>query len=303
MPLRFYIFFISISLGLLFYPGENPYMKMVLFERVIFAKDTKIPDIKMDPVPQIKNKNLPINLTAQGVYVVDLKSFTPVYKKNEHLRLYPASTTKVVTALVARDLYKIDDVVKITDPKTEGSTMGLLPQEEITVDNLLYGALIQSGNDAAYALAQAKGYDFFIEEMNKKAVSLGMKDSNFVNPAGLDDINQRTTAFDLSLAARSLLEDDYLRKVVGTKEITVSDVNYNYFHTLKNVNKLLGEIRGLGGLKTGYTDLAGENLISFYRHDGHDFIIVVMKSDDRFSDTKNIVEWIQNNIYYEDSYL
>jgi D-alanyl-D-alanine carboxypeptidase (penicillin-binding protein 5/6) len=130
-----------------------------------------------------------------------------------------------------------------------------------------------------------------------------MKNSQFANPAGLDEFAQKTTPFDLSLAARELLKDSYLRKIVGTKEIIISDEDYNIFHTLTNVNKLLGEIQGLGGLKTGQTEQAGENLVSFYRHNGHDYILVVMKSEDRFADTRVLVEFIKSSITYTQSPL
>ena len=95
-----------------------------------------------------------------------------------------------------------------------------------------------------------------------------------------------------------LMKNPYLRKMVGTKEIIISDVDYKTFHTLTNVNKLLGEIQGIGGLKTGYTENAGENLVSFYRKDDHDYIIVVMQSTDRFADTRNIVTWINDNVRF-----
>jgi len=170
--------------------------------------------------------------------------------------------------------------------------------EKITVENLLYGLLVHSGNDAAYVLADNHGFEKFIDLMNKKAKELKMMDSYFKNPAGLDENNQYTTPFDLALAARVLLENPYLAKIVSTKEITISDVDFKYFHKLTNVNKLLGEIAGLGGLKTGYTEEAGENLVSFYKKNGHQFIIVILKSQDRFYDTTNVINWIEENIDY-----
>jgi D-alanyl-D-alanine carboxypeptidase len=135
--------------------------------------------------------------------------------------------------------------------------------------------------------------------MNEKASALNMASSSFKSPAGLDEFGQYTTPYDLTLAARALLENPYLAKIVSTKEIIISDINYTHFHKLTNVNKLLGEIAGIGGLKTGYTEDAGENLISFYRKNNHDFIITILKSENRFEDTKNIVQWIQDNIDYQ----
>ena len=237
-------------------------------------------------------------MTAQAIYLVDLPSFTPIFFRNENLKLLPASTTKIITALVAMDIYKPDQIITVKKTIDEGQVMGLLVGEKITVENILYGTLVHSGNDAAFVLAENYGYDKFINLMNKKAESLGMKNSHFSNPNGLDSGTQHSTAFDLSLAARELLKNPYLSKIVSTKEITISDVDFKYFHQLTNVNKLLGEIQGLGGLKTGYTENAGENLVSFYKKNGHQFVIVILKSLDRFSDTRNIISWIEANVDY-----
>jgi D-alanyl-D-alanine carboxypeptidase len=127
-----------------------------------------------------------------------------------------------------------------------------------------------------------------------------MSSSHFKNPAGLDDMDQYTSPFDLSLAARALLANNYLAKIVSIKEITIADSDYKYFHHLVNVNKLLGEVQGVGGLKTGYTENAGENLVSFYKKNSHQSIIVVLKSNDRFADTKNIISWINENVDYSE---
>lgn len=177
--------------------------------------------------------------------------------------------------------------------------MGLVPGERITVENLLYGTLIHSGNDAAFVLADNFGLQKFIALMNKKATDLKMEDTHFRNSTGFDEIEQFTTPYDLALAARELLKHKYLSKIVSIKEIIISDADFKYFHTLTNVNKLLGEVSGIGGLKTGYTESAGENLISLYRKsDGHDFIIVILKSDDRFEDTRAVVDWLERNVEY-----
>ena len=125
-----------------------------------------------------------------------------------------------------------------------------------------------------------------------------MKNSKFSDPAGLEETSQYTSPYDLALVARELLKNPYLSKIVSTKEITISDIDFKYFHRLTNVNRLLGEISGLGGLKTGYTEEAGENLVSFYKKNGHQFVIVVLKSEDRFLDTSNIINWIEENIDY-----
>lgn len=297
MPFRFYFLLLFFSFLLLFYPGENPYLKIFAYNPTHFIQETEQQPIQIKPIP-VTNNAFPPVVTAEGVYVVELDSFSTLYEKNSRTKFFPASTTKIITALVAVDLYKPDRIITINQASIEGQIMNLVPHERITAENLLYGILVHSGNDAAYALANEHGFDDFIKMMNIKAIEIGMKDSHFKNPAGLDDMEQMTTPFDLALAGRELLQDPYLRKMVSTKEIIISDVDYRQFHTLTNVNKLLGEVQGLGGLKTGYTELAGENLVSFYRKDNHDYIIVILKSQDRFLDTRSIVNWIDTNVTF-----
>ncbi len=297
MKLRFYLLFGFFTLLFFFYPGDNIYLKVFLDHPALFAQTSSNTNIVINPIPHLRYPSAP-DLTAEGVYILDLPSFTPLYGRNEHEQLYPASLTKIVTALVAIDVYKPDDVVTVKRVVTDGQVMGLVLNERITAENLLYGLLVHSGNDAAFALADFYGYDRFIDLMNQKAASLSMKDTHFVNPAGLDATNQYTTPFDLAIASRALLSHSYLKKIVATKEITISDVDYKYFHRLSNVNQLLGEIQGIGGLKTGYTEEAGENLVSFYKKNDHQFIIILLKSQDRFQDTRNAVTWLDTSVEY-----
>ncbi len=295
-----YIFlFTFFTLLFLFYPGDSYYFHIFAYNRDLINKTATETKIDINPIPYLKLPYYP-EITAESIYLVDLPSFTPIFNRNENLKMFPASTTKVLTSLVAYDLYKPDQAVTVKKTIDEGQVMGLVIGEKITVENLLYGMLVYSGNDAAYVLADNYGYDKFISLMNQKAKILGMKNSHFVNPNGLDSGEQYTTAFDLSLAARELLKNPYLAKIVSTKEITISDVDFKYFHRLESVNKLLGEIQGLGGLKTGYTENAGENLVSFYKKNGHQFVIVILKSLDRFNDTRNIINWIETNVGYLD---
>lgn len=297
MRLKFCLLFAFFTLLFLFYPGDSYYFHLFAYNREVINKTTPALKFKINPIPYLKLPYYP-EVSAEGIYLVDLPSFTPILSRNENLKLFPASTTKILTALVAYDVYKPDQVIIVKRTITDGQVMGLVVGEKITVENILYGTLIYSGNDAAYVLADNYGYDKFIDLMNEKVKVLGMKNTYFVNPNGLDSGSQYSTAFDLSLAARELLKNSYLSKIVSIKEITISDVDFKYFHQLTNVNKLLGEIQGLGGLKTGYTENAGENLVSFYKKNGHQFVIVILKSQDRFNDTRNIVKWIDENIEY-----
>lgn len=298
MRFRFYLLFTFFALFFLFYPGDSYYFRIFAFNRDLFEKKEAPTAKNIKPVPYLKNPFYFPQTSSEGVYVIDLPSFTPILERNKNLKFLPASTTKIITALVAYDVYKPEAEIVVGQVLEEGQTMGLQIGEKISVENLLYGTLVHSGNDAAYVLADHYGYDRFIDLMNKKAADLKMKNSHFTNPAGLDNGEQYTTPFDLALAAREILKNHYLAKIVSTKEITISDNDFKYFHKLSNVNELLGEVAGIGGLKTGYTEEAGENLVSLYKKNGHEFVIVILKSLDRFQDTKNVVNWIEENVDY-----
>jgi len=297
MRLRFYFLFIFFTLLFFFYPGDSALFHTFAYNRSLFSKSLSPKPYSLNPIPYLKFPYYP-EITAQGVYILDLPSFTPIANRNQNEKFYPASTTKIITALVAYDIYKPDQIIKVKNVISDGQVMGLVPGEKITAENLFYGLLVQSGNDAAYVLAENYGYERFINLMNEKAKKLNMVNSYLKNPAGLDEAGQYTTPLDLALAARALLKNPYLKKIVSTKEIIVSDEDFLYFHKLTNVNKLLGEIQGIGGLKTGYTENAGENLVSFYKKNNHEFLIIIMKSEDRFEDTINIVSWLNENVEY-----
>jgi D-alanyl-D-alanine carboxypeptidase (penicillin-binding protein 5/6) len=299
---RSIVFIILFSAFILFNPGTNYYTDLFVNRPEVFSATDHTIAFQKNDIPVVINPAVIPLVSAQGVYIADLTSFSPVYKKNEHMHMLPASTTKVITALTAYDAFKLDDVLTVKRVVAEGQVVGVVKNEKLTFESLLYGLLVYSGNDIAYVLADnyPGGYDAFIEKMNKKAQELHMVDSHFINPAGLDAPGQYSSPFDLALAGRQLLQNKELAKIVSTKSITISDVDFNYFHELTNVNKLLGEIPGVGGLKTGYTEEAGENLISFYKRHGHQFLIVILKSDDRFADTTAVIHWIDGNVRFEE---
>lgn len=299
MNLRFIILVIFFSFFFLFYPGDCYYFHIFAYQANLFHRQPRRLKIKINPVPYLKRQYEP-TVTAYGVYLIDLDSFTPILEKNAKSKFLPASTTKIITALVAFENFQLDQVLTVKRVVFQPRTMGLVLGEKISFANLLYGLLVHSGNDAALALADnlKGGEKSFVDQMNKKASRLFMKNSFFKNPVGFDEFGQYTTPFDLALAARELLKNKTLARIVAVKTITVSDIDFKYFHRLENVNKLLGEVPGVGGLKTGYTENAGESLVSFYKKNSHRFIIVLLKSEDRFSDTKKIIEWINNNVDY-----
>lgn len=298
MKIKKIVIFFLFSLLLMFYPGDFYYFRIFAYQKDLFYRQEKKLVLKSQ-IPYLKNISYP-EVEAEGIYVIDLYSFTPIFEKNHHKKFLPASTVKLLSALVALEKFQLNDILTVKRIITEPQTMGLVFGERISFENLLYGLLVHSGNDAALALADnyPGGEKEFVKKMNEKAKKLMMRNSFFKNPTGFDEIGQYTTPFDLALLSREVLKNKILARMVATKRITVFDEDFKYFHQLENVNRLLGEIPGLGGLKTGYTENAGENLISFYKKDGHQFLIVVLKSQDRFSDTKKIVDWINTNVDY-----
>ncbi len=287
----------------LFYPGQNKYStaQFEVFQPQKSFRELAVPT--PHPYPENVTGIFPDNdVSAEGIIIVDIDSGVYLYKRNEEMRLSPASTTKLLTVLVALDLYKLDDIVTIKTVKNSGQVMGLIPGERISVENLLYGTLIHSGNDAAWSLAEhySKGPDAFVNRMNEKAKDLHLTQSHFTNPMGYDDPEHKMTSLDLSRLAIVALSNPTIAKMVAIPQITISDVTHTYFHKLSNINQLLGKIPGVGGIKTGWTEEAGENLVTFVERSGRKIIIVVLHSRDRFGDTTKLIDWVFANYKWED---
>ncbi len=296
-----WIILLGLIVYFLFYPGQNRY---VVEQLKTFTSAQELSYTVPTPAPYPVNKTgiLPsLEVSAKSVVVQDLTSGVYVYKRNSTERLAPASTTKVLSALVVLDTMNLDDVVTVGPIMHDGQVMGLVEGERITVENLLYGMLIQSGNDAGYALAAyyPGGLEAFVGAMNTKARELHLSNSHFANPVGYDDPNHYMTAEDLSRLADVALSNKTIAKMVGIPQITVSDVTHTYFHKLSNVNQLLGKIPGVAGIKTGWTEEAGENLVTLIERNGRRVIIVVLKSADRFNDTITLINWTFNNIEWQ----
>lgn len=242
-------------------------------------------------------------LSAQGALAVDLDSGVPLYEKNVDQPLLPASTTKIITALVALDTYNLDQILTVgKGVSVDGQKMGLYLGEQITFENLLYGLLVYSANDAAETLAQnyPAGYDLFIAAMNQKAADLSMTNSHFDNPVGLDTDDQHSTAKDLIRASEVAMRNPEFAKIVGTKQVTVANVSGKSIYNLKNINQLLGTVPGVMGVKTGWTENARENLVTYIERDGHKVMVAVLGSQDRFGETKELIDWIFTNYQWQE---
>lgn len=254
------------------------------------------------PLPVLsETSSFPV-LSAQAALAIDGDSSVTLYEKNPDSRLFPASTTKIVTALVAMDYYQPDTVLTVGKVRVEGQKMGLREGEEITVGNLLYGLLVYSANDAAEILAQnyPGGRDGFIFAMNAKAKELTLTNSLFRNPAGLDGSDQVTTARDLIRVSTVAMKNPYFAEIVGTKEKNVQSVDGKIKHKLTNINELLGVVEGVKGVKTGWTESARENLVTYIERDGHKVMIALLGSQDRFGETKELIDWIFKNYTWKE---
>lgn len=274
-----------------------PILQTSQFDTII-----QTPIISVAPVPiQINDFSLP-DIHAKSALVMDQLSGTVLYKKNIHTRLPMASLTKIMTAIIILEENDIQDTVTINfhSRDIEGAKMHLLKYETISVQNLLYGLLIASANDAANALAQynAQTHDAFVEKMNRKAHDLGLYDTHFTNPVGFDDEQNLhySTAHDLAFLTLYALKKPFFRDTVKITHRTVSSQNGKISHTLKNTNKLLQSYLPFEGVKTGTTDAAGQCLITLHPISKHTRILTVMlNSEDRFQETKLLIENILKN--------
>lgn len=241
----------------------------------------------------------PPQISAKAVAVMDSDSKKILYGKNTFLRFAPASTVKIMTALVALDYYELDRLLTVKTEILIPSTMYLREGEEISFENLLYGLLLTSGNDAALTIAQnyPGGEEAFIEKMNEKARQFNLVDTHFDDVAGLNDDRNFTTAYDLAILASQALKDPTFSRIVSVREIVVFDKSGKIAHSLQNLNRLLGRL-GVTGIKTGTTPGAGEVLVSSSKRDGHTIITVVMKSENRFSDSSRLIEWASSNFSF-----
>lgn len=204
-------------------------------------------------------KSEPPALNAGYAYVMDAETGRCLYEKNGYTKTPMASTTKIMTAIIVLEQGDLNDIVKVSRMAagTDGSEMHLTTGEEISVNDLLFGLLIKSGNDAAVALAEHIGGSVkgFCDLMNEKAKELGALDTNFTSPHGLDEEGHYTTARDLAVIAAYAMKIDLFRQIVSTKTASVNG------HYLSNTNNLLHTVEGVDGIKTGFTGDAGRCLV------------------------------------------
>lgn len=244
-----------------------------------------------DPLPVV---------TAKSAIAIEKQKEKILYEKNPAEELAPASTVKLMTALVALDLYDVDEVISVPEicTQVEGTKAWLPSDMEFKAKDLIYAMLIGSAGDAACTLSRSKiSEEEFVSLMNGKAIGIGLDSTIFSNPIGLDNINggHHSTASDLYTLAVYAISFPEIREAVSTGNFLLSSTDGTYRVNLYNTNKLLTEIPNTLGIKTGTTEGAGEVLIYEYKDRSKDIIIVVMGSDDRFGDTTKILNWVGKN--------
>lgn len=244
------------------------------------------------PINTAHAESLP--LAAECAVLMEAATGRVLYSHNCHARRYPASTTKILTALVVLENCRLDDVVTV--PKeavgVEGSSIYLSLGERLTVEELLYGLMLRSGNDAATALAihTAGNIDAFAVLMNKKAEELGCMDSSFVNPSGLPSTQHYTTAYDLGLIACAAMANSTFATIVSTTKKVIPWEGREYDRVLINENKMLYNYDGANGIKTGYTKAAGRCLVSSATKNGMTLVAVVLNSQPMYADCSAMLD-------------
>lgn len=283
---------------------------LFLFISIQLTPTTLCDDIENDETIDVNSAILSANSSnseikipetnSRACVVIDRNTNTILYGKNEKNVRKMASTTKIMTATVIIENCNLDETIEVSKKAagTGGSRLGLKTGDKITVRDLLYGLMLCSGNDAAVALAEHAGGNIqgFSELMNKKASDLKLTNTNFETPHGLDSDNHYTTAYELALLSNYALNNKTFAQIVGTKEYTVT-IN-GYPKSISNTNELLGNLDGVYGIKTGFTNGANRCLVSACKRNNMDIICVVLGADTknfRTTDSIKLINYIFSN--------
>ena len=272
------------------------------FNHIVFADNEDFEDL--NDISSVINASSDIvtepTINSRAAIVYDRNSGQILFGKNENEKRKMASTTKIMTAIIVIENSNLDDIVTISSKAagTGGSRLGLHTNDKISVKNLLYGLLLCSGNDAAVALAEYVGGSVsdFAVLMNQKCTELNLSSTHFVTPHGLDNEEHYTTAYELAIITNYALQNDIFRKIVGTKNYTIT-INSSS-KTLSNTNELLGNLNGVYGVKTGFTNGANRCLVTAVKRNNLDVICIVLGADtkkDRTKDSVELIEYVFNN--------
>lgn len=300
-------------------PRIDQWLSLVLFSAVLLFQGlvpavppeyldlTIVPQLSMAAMPIHAQKEVvigPPEITAQAYVIVDVASASLLAEKNADQALYPASTTKLVTALVAAQSYDPTKTWQLQpEEMTEYSTTGFRIGDEVQVGSLMAALLIESDNAAAeiFAHRYPGGRQAFIAAMEQYAQSKQLSHTKFANPAGFDDSIQQLSAADLVVLAREILQVPWLLDLTSLShtKIALKRGGQPLQLPLVNTNKLLDSSLGIKGMKTGTTPAAGEVLVSLVENKEHPLLVVVMGSQDRFTDTRQLIQWAQSTYSWQ----
>lgn len=237
------------------------------------------------------------SISAQSAIVIDARTGRVLYEHNANNKMPMASTTKIMTALLAIQNNNLNDLVKVKPESTniEGSSIYLKEGEVIKLKDLLYGLMLCSGNDAACAIAQHVGgnVEQFAQMMNNKVTELGLNDTNFMNPHGLNNQNHFTTAYDLAMISKEAMQHNTFKNVVGTKLWIAQREGdrYKYFY---NKNKVISQYEYGTGIKIGYTKRSGRCLVASSKKGELELICVVLNAPNWFNDSYRLMDYVFN---------
>lgn len=270
-----------------------------MFRKVNFLKKFLL--IILIFIPSIALATAPPAISGKNAIAIETSSGRIIYEKNAFDTANIASTTKIMTAIVAVENNSLDEIVTVSKnaTNTPGSSIDLKENDQIKLSELLYGLMLNSGNDAAVAIAEhtSGSVGEFAELMNKKAVEIGALNTHFVTPHGLDKNSHYSTAYDMARIAQYALKNPTIQKLVSTQYYTMSFVNEKTTN-LKNTNPLLSFYPGITGMKTGYTGLAGKCLVASAKREGLEIIVVTLgepSSKLRINDTVKILDYCFEN--------
>lgn len=279
-------------------------LQFIFITNYIYADeddDEELNDIELQEI--LETTTIPVKepiLNSKAVIIYDRTTKKVIWGKNENERRAMASTTKILTSIVVLENSNLNDIVTISKKaaNTGGSRLKINADDKISVNDLLYGLMLRSGNDAAVALAEHVGgsIEGFADLMNKKATELGLTNSHFVTPHGLDDDEHYTTAYELALITDYALNIPKFKEIVGTKSCNIS-IN-GIARSIFNTNELLGNMNGVDGVKTGFTGNAMRCLVASCTRDGNQIITIVLGADtkkDRTKDSISLINYIYNN--------
>ncbi|HEX2979792.1 MAG TPA: D-alanyl-D-alanine carboxypeptidase, partial [Anaerolineaceae bacterium] len=267
---------------------------------------TPAPTTSAPDEPPTAAEGADLDLEARSAVLMNATTGEILFEKNVHQQMYPASTTKIMTALLALDYFKTDEIIRVGDEanltwaadRSEAQKAGLFYGQELTMKELLYGLLLPSGSDAAFSIAvnvarraseddylpDHQALTYFAALMNQKAVSLGAEQTNFTNPDGIQDPNHYSTAYDLALIAQAAMQDPQIREIVATPVYqtaqTVNSPGEAFSRSWENTNRLIQPedehyYPPANGIKTGTTEEAGHCLVSSAML-GSDLLIAVV---------------------------